>query len=194
MINRIDNMRVYAINEYGDEEQINLLECQYCGECIESGYNTCETCQEVLDMVYEERFLLAICKVFDVSPRDIEVDKQLEDIYIINGIEYFISDHDTVYDMVVDRVHEQLCTLSPEFLETKTSLNKEFFIALQTQYKGNNDYIEALIDMTCGLDTIIDDSIAYPMESNFNNPYESEVNQFEYDNINYYIYEVNKIC
>jgi hypothetical protein len=103
--------------------------------------------------------------------------------------DWVLLDDDGANDMVKDYIRESLWAFNPEFLAGETGLSVEVFRAIQAndQCESNNEAIEAMVQATCGVQSLVDSAISADGRGHFLSSYDGN----EYEVGGYFLYRMN---
>lgn len=120
-----------------------------------------------------------------------EEEAALEAWYEENGVgDVEVYDEDSRDDEAGEQIRNSLWKFRPGFLANETGMAVEMFNVLQERAEDANDWIEDILDATCGLDDFIDSAIQADGYGPFLSSYDGEEIEIEIDGNTYYGYRI----
>lgn len=96
-------------------------------------------------------------------------------VFSASGCEYAFAQSDNVADeAATEAIKQSLWAFNSDFLAGETDLPSEVFAALSHDCESANDSILALVEKTCGLDSLVNSAIGADGRGHFLSPYDSD--------------------
>lgn len=111
---------------------------------------------------------------------------ELEDY--LNDDDYQIMTDDEADETCKEYIEQSLWAFNASFLSYETDLPIEVYEALQGQCESSNEAVAALVEKTCGIDSLVDSAISADGRGHFLSSYDGQELEVSINGVNYYIY------
>lgn len=129
----------------------------------------------------------ALAKFIGVNKDDIVVD---EGVFNVNDEEYLVFDDDEADEKAYEEIEQSLWAFKAEFILEMCGFNcdyKPLTIMQENACEDCNEFIKAMIEGTCTLDTFVQSAIEADGRGHFIATYDGEENEQD----DFYIYRIN---
>lgn len=126
---------------------------------------------------------------FECSALTDEQEAFIEEWYENNGAGHMmVYDEEARDDEVRLRIEDSLWAFNTDFLSSETGLPDAVFKALQSLGEDGNDAVKALIEVTCGLQEIIDEAVRMDGYGHFLSSWDGNEIELEAGGERFYVY------
>ena len=190
-----DNYDQFKIYEKMEEKRMYEV-TEICGSCKEGFtpdemYNEdyCIECGEALEDCQEPEIMIALSEEFDTCYSEISYNG--DNTWSIACADYMVLTDEEADDKTYEEVENLLWAFNPDFLANITGLDVVVFDTLSKLYEDAQEAIKAIVESTCTMDDLVNETIAWDGRGHFLSTYDGNETEIRVDGEYYYCYRID---